>query len=110
MGSLPRRQHRAARLPDVVDKERQAAQAHAGGVVDGVADGSGGAHDPELANPLHPCRVELVVDLVDCAPPASTRASAPRGRLRSLKSGNQIDMAIDQGGQFYGAVSFAECV
>src|SRR5207253_7966516 len=49
----------------LIQRDRQIADADAGGVIDGVGDGSGGADDAELANALHAYGVDVGVVLVD---------------------------------------------
>ena len=49
----------------LIERDRQIADADAGGVIDGVGDGRGGADDADLANALHAYGVDVGVVLVD---------------------------------------------
>ncbi len=50
----------------LIERDRQVADADAGGVKDGVSDGSGGADDADLANALHAYGVDVGVVLRYC--------------------------------------------
>src|SRR5260370_20915911 len=53
---------------ELVKRDRQVADTDACGVIDGVGDGSGGANDPHLADPLCAPRADVRIVLVHPRP------------------------------------------